>query len=283
MRVYARTLYTVKRHASFCVLYAFFFYNRTCIGVDGFVTAYAIIPARGAGGPTRGPPPNVVLGALPSVPRPPGRTTGARRCRASPSVGARRVRMFASRSALARLPARGSRAAAGQCGADVAGSTGRRDPTGGAPRAVLVVVKIRFQIQIQSIGMWPRHRCCTSRQDCARNANNCCRNTTVKWAAHKQLQRERSWPARVFIVKAGRRDAHQAERADNEAGEQRTAKDKIRHVRACALPSPLQSNREACASCGRRDDYRRPQKVSLVVHLGRAHVSHCKGTEQRSC
>lgn len=160
---------------------------------------------------------------------------------------------------------------------------GRRDPTGGAPRAVLVVVKIRFQIQIQSIGMWPRHRCCTSRQDCARNANNCCRDTTVKWAAHKQLQRERSWPARVFIVKAGRRDAHQAERADNEAGEQRTAKDKIRHVRACALPSPLQSNREACASCGRRDDYRRPQKVSLVVHLGRAHVSHCKGTEQRSC
>ena len=160
---------------------------------------------------------------------------------------------------------------------------GTRRAGAGAPRAVLVVVKIRFQIQIQSIGMRPRHRCCTSRQDCARNANNCCRDTTVKWAAHKQLQRERTWPARVFIVKAGRRDAHQAERADNEAGEQRTAKDIIRYVRACALPSPLQSNREACASCGRRDDYCRPQKVSLIVHLGRAHVSHCKGYEQRSC
>jgi hypothetical protein len=89
------------------------------------LTAYAIIPARAAraqaGQPRGPPPPNVVLGA--ELPRcAGGRTTGARRCRASPSVGARRVRMFASRSALARLPARGSRAAAGQCGADVAGS-----------------------------------------------------------------------------------------------------------------------------------------------------------------
>lgn len=71
--------YTVKRETT-CVLYAFFFYNRTCIGVDGFVRRNGLRDHPGreaqAGQPAAPGPNDHVLGAIASVRRA-GRTTGA--------------------------------------------------------------------------------------------------------------------------------------------------------------------------------------------------------------